>query len=81
VGGRPAVGDVTPDMRHCFNLLDSSPERHMFVLALSRTSGAQMTNGPYVQLSVEMCSECGALVAEDQMPLHKAFHASLRDAR
>jgi hypothetical protein len=69
-GEQMSQGDVT-----------AGSERHMFVLALSRTNTARRTNGPYVQLSVEMCSECGALVAEDQMPLHEAFHASLRDAR
>jgi hypothetical protein len=46
-----------------------------FVLALSTTEAARRENGPYIQLSVGMCPECGALVAEDQAQLHEAFHA------
>lgn len=46
-----------------------------FVLALSTTDVARRDNGPYIQLAVVMCERCGALVAEDQMPLHEDFHA------
>lgn len=44
-----------------------------FVLALS--VHAPETNGRMIQLSVGMCPECGALVAEDQAQLHETFHA------
>lgn len=45
-----------------------------FILALSTTPIAKRDNGSMIQLSVGMCPECGALVAEDQESLHERFH-------